>query len=96
MFSSQLVSEFSNACSEVCPNSEVLANILVDVCYTSNKNKSFAWDIAGEQIFNNILKKNGNTISYPVKDNDGDIEFCGNKFSLHTQQIGGDLDVDFE
>ena len=96
VFVSQLTEEFSNACSVVCPNAEVLANILVDICYTSNKNKSFAWDIAGEQIFNNVLKKNGNIIRYPIKDDSGDIEFCGNKFSLHTQQIGGGLDVDFE
>ena len=96
MFSSQLVSEFSNACSMVCPNSEALANILVDVCYTSNKNKSFAWDIAGEQIFTNVLKNNGYVIKYPIKDENGDIEFYGNKFSLHEQKIGGDLDVDFE
>jgi hypothetical protein len=96
VFVSQLTEEFSNACSTICPNSEVLANILVDICYASNKNKSFAWDIAGEQIFNNVLKKNGNIIKYPIKDINGDIEFCGNKFSLYTQQIGGDLDVDFE
>ena len=92
----QLTDEFSKACSTVCPNDEVLANILVDVCYTSNKNKSFAWDIAGEQIFCNVLKNNGYVIQYPVKDENGDIEFCGNRFSLYTQQIGGDYDVDFE
>ena len=95
-FIAQLVEEFKNACSMVCLDDEVLANILIDVCYTSNKNKSFAWDVAGEQIFNNVLKNNGYTIRYPMKDDDGDIEFCGKRFSLHTQQIGGDLDVDFE
>lgn len=96
VFVSQLTEEFSNVCSAICPNAEVLSNILVDICYTSNKNKSFAWDIAGEQIFNNVLKKNGNIISYPIKDSNGDIEFCGQKFSLHTQRIGDDTDVDFE
>lgn len=95
-FMNQITAEFSNACSVACPNIEVLTNILIDVCYTSNKNKSFAWDIAGEQIFNNVLKNNNNVISYPVKDQNGDIDFCGKKFSIHTQQIGGDLDVDFE
>lgn len=95
-FISQLTENFSDKCSAVCLDSEVLANILIDVCYTSNKNKSFAWDIAGEQIFKNVLKNNNNTINYPIKDDNGDIEFCGNKFSLYTQQIGGDLNVDFE
>ena len=95
-FSEQLSNEFVNACSAVCPNIESLTNILVDICYASNKNKSFAWDIAGEQIFQNVLKNNNGIIKYPVKDDDGDIDFCGKKFSLYTQQIGGDLDVNFE
>jgi hypothetical protein len=48
------------------------------------------------QIFQNVLKNNNYIISYPVKDENGDIEFGGNMFSLHTQQIGGDLNVDTE
>ena len=95
-FISQLTKEFAESCSIICPNIEAMTNILIDICYTSNKNKSFAWDIVGEQIFNNVLKNNDYKIKYPIKDIDGDIEFCGNKFSLYTQKIGGDLDVDFE
>jgi len=87
---------FMDECARVCPDVEVLANIVVDLCYTTSKNKTFVWDVAGEQIFNNVLKNNGYVIHFPVKDDNGDIEFCGQKFSLHTQQIGGDLDVDFE
>lgn len=92
----QLKDVFIVECNKVCPNTETLANIVVDLCYTSNKNKTFAWDVAGEQIFNNVLKNNKYTIQYPVKDKDGDIDFCGKKFSLYTQKIGGDLDVDTE
>ena len=92
----QLKEEFTNECSTICPDEEALANILIDVCYTSNKNKSFAWDIAGEQIFKNVLKNNGYIIQYPVRDDDGDIEFCGRKFSIYTQTIGGDNGVNFE
>ena len=87
---------FADECSKLCPNTEVLANIVIDVCYTSNKNKTFAWDVAGEQIFNNVLKNSGYIIQYPIKDENGDIEFNGKMFSLYTQQIGGDADVDFE
>jgi hypothetical protein len=96
MFMGQIIEGFSNACTAVCPNIEVLTNIIIDVCYSSSKNKSFAWDIVGEQIFNNILKNNGGVISYPVKDADGDLEFCGQKFSMYVQQIGGDFNADFE
>lgn len=88
--------EFINACSAVCPDEEILSNIVVDVCYTTSKNKTFAWDVAGEQIFKNVLKNSGYKISYPVKDDNGDIEFCGKKFVLCTQQIGGEVNVDFE
>lgn len=95
-FMSRLIEDFTIACYERCPNTEALTNILIDICYTSNKNKSFAWNIAGEQIFNNVLKNNGYKLQYPIKDKNGNIEFCGHKFSLYTQQVGGDLDVDSE
>jgi len=35
-------------------------------------------------------------MSIPIKDENGSIEFGGQRFSLYTTQIGGDLDVDFE
>ena len=74
----------------------MLLFIYTKIFHFSNKNKTFAWDVAGEQIFNNVLKNSGYTIQYPIKDEYGDIEFNGKRFSLYTQQIGGDLDVDFE
>ena len=46
--------------------------------------------------FANVLAKNDYIIQYPIKDENGDIEFCGNKFSLRAQIIGGGFDVDFE
>ena len=95
-FVTQMKEEFSNSCYAICPDSEVLADIIVDVCYTTNKNKSFAWEVAGEEIFYNVLKNNGYTLNIPIKDDDGDIEFGGQRFSLLTTQIGGDIDVDFE
>lgn len=83
----QLKNEFADSCSVICPNSEVLANIVVDICYLSNKNKSFAWDVAGDSIFQNVLKNSENKIQFPIKDDDGDIEFCGKMFSLYTLEV---------
>ena len=62
---------FTEECEQVCPNSYVLSNILVDLCYTSNKNKAFAWDVAGEQIYQNVLTNSGNKLSIPIKDENG-------------------------
>ena len=83
-------------CHKICPNSEVLSNIVIDLCYSSSKNKTFAWDVAGEQLFKNVLQNSNNTISFPVKDENGDFEFCGERFSLHTKVIGGENDDDSE
>lgn len=92
----QLKQTFLEECHKICPNSEVLSNIVVDLCYSSSKNKTFAWDVAGEQLFQNVLKKNNNVISFPVKDESGDFEFCGERFSLHTKTIGGENSDDSE
>lgn len=86
----QLKERFIDECSSICPNNEILANIVVDICYTSNKNKSFAWDMCGEEIFHNVLKNNSYKMQFPVKDENGDIEFCGKRFSLHTIRMDGD------
>ena len=92
----QLKQTFLEECNKICPNSEVLSNIVVDLCYSSSKNKTFAWDVAGEQLFKNVLKKNNYTITFPVKDENGDFEFCGERFLLQTKVIGGEINDDFE
>ena len=92
----QLKQTFLEECNKICPNSEVLSNIVVDLCYSSSKNKTFAWDVAGEQLFQNVLKKNNNTISFPVKDENGDFEFAGERFSMQTKVIGGENNDDSE
>lgn len=79
---------FVERCREVCPNHMVLTNIIIDICYSSNKSKSFAWDICGNEIFYNVLRNSENKIQFPIKDENGDIEFCGKTFSLCTKEVG--------
>ena len=87
---------FIERCCEICSNFNTLTNIIIDVCYASNKSKSFAWDICGDEIFKNVLKNSGGQIQFPIKDENGDIEFCGNTFSLFTKRMDGDDNDDFE
>ena len=87
---------FIERCCEICSNFNTLTNIIIDVCYVSNKSKSFAWDICGDEIFKNVLKNSGGQIQFPIKDENGDIEFCGNTFSLFTKRMDGDDNDDFE
>lgn len=79
---SRLKREFKTECFKLCLNEHELANIVIDVCYKTDKDKSFAWDIAGEIIFNNILSKSNNKMMIPVLCDAGNITFNGSKFCL--------------
>lgn len=83
---------FIKECYEICPNKYVLCNIVIDLCYSNNKSKQFAWDLCGDVIVENLLKKNNMKITYPEKDDNGDITYCGYRFSMKEKLIkGGDL-----
>ena len=81
--------EFRKECYLVCANSSTLCNIILDLCYTKSSTKRFAWSMCGDDIIHNLLSKHNNIISYPSLDENGDIEYCGEKFSLRKIQIGG-------
>lgn len=82
---SLLVREFKRECSIACPDKQQLCNIILDICYQKNCSKQFAWDICDKEIIESLLQKNNNIIYYPVMDLNGDIEYKGNKFSLHSK-----------
>ena len=79
--------EFRRKCTIICPNKDMLCNIILDICYKRSSTKRFAWSMCGADIIHNLLSKNENTISFPVIDADGDIEYCGNKFSETSKRI---------
>lgn len=79
--------DFLRECSIVCQNSSSLCNIILDICYTRSATKKFAWNICGHEIIHNLLSKNNHTISFPVIDSRGDIEYCGDRFSIVSKKI---------
>lgn len=80
---------FAMQCDIICPNEKKLANIVLDLCYKTNKSKQFAWDICGDVFIDNLLQSNNYTINYPEICEDGDIDFGGYKFKMISKQIGG-------
>lgn len=72
--------EFRRSCEEVCPNEDVLCNIVLDICYSSNNTKRFAWRMCGKQIIKNLLHNGSGSLSYPAPCEYGNIEYCGNKY----------------
>ena len=88
----QLQHIFLEECALVCPNSNVLSNIVLDICYSSRKNNTFVWDVIGESVYQNVLANSGNKLHIPIKDDNGDIEFYGKRFSIYEKMIGGEND----
>lgn len=84
---SMMNDEFRRECNIICQNRESLCNIILDLCYTKSSTKRFAWSMCGQDIIHNLLSKNNNTISFPVIDPSGDIEYCGERFSVTSKQI---------
>ena len=84
---STMNSDFRRECSSVCPNKQTLCDIILDICYSKNSTKKFAWSMCGEAIIHNLLSKNNFTISFPVIDTEGDITYSGEKYSLKTKTI---------
>lgn len=84
---SEMRAEFEQECVKVCPNRFVLCDIVLDICYTKSSTKRFAWEMCGSEIIQNLLRRNGGTITYPALDSDGDIEYGGNKFSMQETRM---------
>ena len=86
---------FKNKALELCNDEDELCNIVVDLCYTTNESKQFAWDLCGQTIINNLLRKSNGSLTYPVMDDSGDIEFGGMRFSMKTTYVNkGDFDAE--
>lgn len=80
-------------CLSVCSNMKVLTNILLEICYNSNGTKAMVWDICGEQIIDNLLEKNNKTFKFPTRDDDGDIKFDGEYFSIMEVVVDEKCDI---
>lgn len=86
-FKKDLQDEFISECAKVCPNESSLYNILFNICYEKESAKGFFWLICGDSAVKVLLSNNNNHISFPVADPNGDIEYCGQTFSLKTINV---------
>ena len=93
---SELNREFEKECISVCPDANVLCDILLDLCYKRNSTKKFVWSISAHEIINNLLARNNGRISFPAlatqETGDGTIDFAGKTFELKTITITGEGD----
>ncbi len=86
--------DFVSSCIKVCPNEDELCNIVLDICYTNNNSKQFAWDVCGKTFIRNLLKLNGDKLNFPIQDDDGDIEFGGYNFKMIEMECDTDDNIE--
>lgn len=85
----EFINWFKSRCESVCSDRAQLCDIIIDICYKSDSAKQFAWDVVGDVMVENVLKKNDYVVVYPTQDNRGYINYAGKKFSCTHQKIGG-------
>lgn len=83
---SLMVRDFKIECERACSNVSQLCDIVLDLCYRRSGSKQFCWDICSEEIIDNLLRNNNNTIYFPVQNEDGNIEFGGKRFTLESKE----------
>ena len=73
---------------KVIQDEKVLCNTLIELSYKKNRiSKSFVWSMVGDIILKNLLEKNNNTITYPIRDEEGSIVYGGVRFSLKNKLV---------
>lgn len=87
-----LLTYFRQQSALLCPDPLMLADILIDLCYTTTNSKQFVWDICGDTIIENLLAKNHGRIKYPEQADGGDIHYLGKTFILREKYIGLSID----
>lgn len=82
-----LFNVYENELLSVCSNTEKLCDYVVYVYYNFYKNhsKSLLWNVFGNEIVN-VIKSKSDKISYPVKDDSGQL-YLGEKFKLKEIDI---------
>ena len=82
-----LKEEFKRKCRITVPDEKELCDIILDICYTKEKSKGFAWDICSDQIIENLLEKNDNKIKYIIKSETGNISYQGYNFEERSVSV---------
>lgn len=74
--------EYNNRRDEICTDSKVICDLILDICYKHSSSKKLAWSLCGRDIIDNLLAKNNRIIRYPTRCDDGEVEYCGERFTI--------------
>lgn len=83
----EMRTEFEQECAKICSNRLALCDIVLDICYPKSSTKRFAWEMCGDEIIRNLLNRHDGLISYPTIAPDGEIDFCGKRFTIRKKRL---------
>lgn len=66
---------------------ELVTNAFVDIVYSTGRFSEIMWASVGEQIIKNLLAKNDNKIKVIVKDDNGSIDYLGEKYTVIEKEM---------
>lgn len=87
----KLNADLEESCFSICPNKDVLCEILLDICYKDGIDVNIVWNLCGDVIVNKLASKSG-TYNYPEQDTNGEFSYGGFKFSMKDVAAGGESD----
>lgn len=80
----QLLLSLEKECFQICSSEKKMCDILIDLCYGDGFNKGIVWNLCGDVIISNLLKRYGYTLTYPACTNNGKFVCCGKAFTPKT------------
>jgi hypothetical protein len=86
----KLNADLEENCFSICPNEQVLCEILLDICYRDGSDTNIVWNLCGDTIVSKLLRKSG-MYSYPEQDPNGKLCYGGIKFIMKNVTVGGEV-----
>lgn len=83
--------KYREKCNAISTDNRKIANMAVRACYEfypQKRNSRFMWVVAGQGIVENITQVE---FDLPIRDNEGEYEYLGKKYSLVKYNGGDDL-----
>ena len=86
----KLNADLEESCFSICPNEQVLCEILLDICYRDGVDVNIVWNLCGDAIVDKLVSKSG-AYSYPELDPDGEFCYGGLNFTMKNVAVGGGM-----
>ena len=84
----ELIEAFKSDIKQLIPDEQKRLNTLLDMGYNKGSiSKNMVWILAEDIIIENLLKKSNYQIEYPIRDENGDIEFGGEMFKMVNMEV---------